>query len=105
MTDLASALAWADHKKAAVIPAHVLAAAVRSLQERLKDSEREAANLLRVNAAVAQENMDLRAKLSTAKAEGRLEMAMEALSKWQRMAGLHRANVFYDWLESRAKGE
>ena len=35
--ELESALAWADHKKAAVVPAHVLAAAVRSLQAELAE--------------------------------------------------------------------
>ena len=58
-----------------------------------------------VNAAVAQENMDLRAKLSTAKEEA----FREALDAWatelNRKCGWAESRVAYScWLESQAKG-
>ena len=36
--------------------------------------------------------------------DARREAFKETLKKWQRMDGLHSAGIFYDWLESQAKG-
>ena len=65
------ALKWADHKKAAIVPAHVLAAAVRSLQARLAETDKEMRTWREQEGAQAKDAADLRAKLSTAKEEGR----------------------------------
>jgi hypothetical protein len=59
-----------------------------SLRDRAEKAEREAA--------------DLRAKLSTAKEEGRREMEREVIERWW-VDGPCRG--FEKWLESQAKGE
>jgi uncharacterized protein YlxW (UPF0749 family) len=45
MSEIENALAWADHKKASIVPAHTLAAEVRRLRAELasEKAKREAA--------------------------------------------------------------
>jgi hypothetical protein len=51
MSEIENALAWADHKKASIVPAHTLAAEVRRLRAELAASEKarlEAENVKRI---------------------------------------------------------
>ena len=147
MSEIENALAWADHKKAAIVPAHTLAAEVRRLRAELaaaqevilaqshakevlaEDLDASQKEVTRLKAcvilgdagmAIARKNIinedevvapylamkaraeEAEAKLATAKATGRREMAREVLATFPN--SIHDCPTLKKWLEDQAKG-